>query len=84
MSNFSSSVVAVASRRSRSAGACRAIAWQLDWATLDEQFACIRNLAGCPQDPIYHAEGDVWAIGTTMSELLKQLQSCSGAIGFST
>jgi putative nucleotidyltransferase with HDIG domain len=34
-------------------------AWQVDWVTLEEGFAWVRNLAGCPQDPVYHAEGDV-------------------------
>jgi predicted kinase len=33
--------------------------WAVDWAGLQEMFAWVRNLAGCPQDPVYHAEGDV-------------------------
>jgi predicted kinase len=35
-------------------------AWQVDWAALTERFPWVRDLAGCPQDPVYHAEGDVW------------------------
>jgi hypothetical protein len=35
-------------------------ALQVDWSVLDERFPWVRNLAGCPQDPVYHAEGDVW------------------------
>lgn len=33
--------------------------WQIDWPTLD-QLSWIRDLQGCPQHPIRHAEGDVW------------------------
>jgi hypothetical protein len=33
--------------------------WQLDWSALLQRFAWLRGLAECPQDPIYHAEGDV-------------------------
>src|SRR5262249_11278787 len=34
--------------------------WRLDWDTIDAALDCIQALKGCPQDPIYHAEGDVW------------------------
>jgi predicted kinase len=34
--------------------------WRVDWETLDTAFPWVRNLRGCPQDPIRHAEGDVW------------------------
>ncbi len=34
--------------------------YRLDWQAISDRFACIANLADCPQDPIYHAEGDVW------------------------
>src|SRR4051812_17637098 len=34
--------------------------WRVSWAELNDALPCIRNLAGCPQDPMYHAEGDVW------------------------
>jgi predicted kinase len=34
--------------------------WRLDWMALHDAYAWIRALAGCPQDPLYHAEGDVW------------------------
>ncbi|MCE9532657.1 MAG: AAA family ATPase [Planctomycetes bacterium] len=33
--------------------------WSIDWSTLDT-FPWIRDLQGCPQNPIRHAEGDVW------------------------
>ena len=32
----------------------------LDWERLVETFTWLRSLAGCPQDPVHHAEGDVW------------------------
>jgi predicted kinase len=35
-------------------------AWRLDWEALNDRFAWVRDLAGCPQDPVHHAEGDVW------------------------
>ena len=33
--------------------------WTIDWPTLDP-FPWISDLKGCPQNPIRHAEGDVW------------------------
>lgn len=33
--------------------------WKLDWPTLHDRYPWIQALDGCPQDPIYHAEGDV-------------------------
>ncbi len=33
--------------------------WKIDWAALD-LLPWIRDLQGCPQNPIRHAEGDVW------------------------
>ncbi|HEX4948479.1 MAG TPA: AAA family ATPase [Blastocatellia bacterium] len=34
--------------------------YKLDWDRLNAEFAWLRALANCPQDAIYHAEGDVW------------------------
>ena len=34
--------------------------WRVAWSALHDSYAWIRALAGCPQDPHYHAEGDVW------------------------
>jgi predicted kinase len=34
--------------------------WQVSWDTLDAAYGWVRNLKGCPQDPVRHAEGDVW------------------------
>lgn len=33
--------------------------FKLDWDGLQAAFSWIRDLAGCPQDAVYHAEGDV-------------------------
>lgn len=35
-------------------------AWSLDWEALVAAWPWLRSLAGCPQDAIHHAEGDVW------------------------
>jgi predicted kinase len=45
-------------------------AWTLDWDGLQERFAWVRDLAGCPQDPVYHAEGDVWVHTRMVCEAL--------------
>lgn len=34
--------------------------WRVDWDGIDLSFAWIQQLRGCPQDAIYHGEGDVW------------------------
>ena len=34
--------------------------WSVDWPALTDQFAWIRDMRECPQDAIFHAEGDVW------------------------
>ena len=33
--------------------------WTLDWTSLQAKFYWLKSLADCPQDPRYHAEGDV-------------------------
>jgi len=33
--------------------------WTLDWASLQAEFDWLQSLQNCPQDPRYHAEGDV-------------------------
>jgi len=32
----------------------------LDWQTITNKFEWIRDMIGVPQDPVFHAEGDVW------------------------
>lgn len=34
--------------------------WRVDWMALDAAYDWVRELAGCPQSPLWHAEGDVW------------------------
>jgi predicted kinase len=31
----------------------------IDWTTIEQAFEWFRSLDGCPQDPVFHAEGDV-------------------------
>jgi putative nucleotidyltransferase with HDIG domain len=33
--------------------------WSIDWSALESEFYWLSALAECPQDPRYHAEGDV-------------------------
>ncbi|MBD2209667.1 AAA family ATPase [Nostoc linckia FACHB-104] len=33
--------------------------WSINWSALEAEFDWLRSLANCPQDPRYHAEGDV-------------------------
>ncbi|MCL1468090.1 AAA family ATPase [Argonema galeatum] len=33
--------------------------WTLDWSALQAEFDWLKSLENCPQDPRYHAEGDV-------------------------
>src|SRR4051812_3907022 len=35
-------------------------AWGVGWPAIDASFSWVRALAGCPQDPTHHGEGDVW------------------------
>jgi predicted kinase len=34
--------------------------WRLDWDALRDEFHFAGDMEECPQDPVYHAEGDVW------------------------
>jgi predicted kinase len=45
----------------------------LDWERLTERFAWLHALAGCPQDPVHHAEGDVWIHTKLVCEALLEL-----------
>lgn len=51
----------------------QALSWSVDWGGLNETFAWVRNLAGCPQDPVYHAEGDVWVHTRMVCEALAEI-----------
>jgi len=49
--------------------------WSLDWDTIQNHFDWIGNLKGCPQDPIYHAEGDVLTHTRMVCEALVSSQA---------
>ena len=44
--------------------------WQVRWQDLTDEFEWIRAMHGCPQDPVFHAEGDVWThVGMVLEAL---------------
>ncbi len=49
--------------------------WELDWPAIEQHFGCIRRMADCPQNPLYHAEGDVLIHTRLVCEALVHLQS---------
>ena len=48
---------------------------ELDWAALNRAWSWIRAMRGCPQDPIFHAEGDVWTHVRMVCEELLAMSS---------
>lgn len=44
--------------------------WRLDWEVVREHHPWLERLAGCPQSPIYHAEGDVLVHTRMVAEAL--------------
>lgn len=49
--------------------------WRLDWHAIVTEFPEVRALQGCPQDPDYHAEGDVLTHTQMVCETLCALGS---------
>src|SRR5262245_58018823 len=47
--------------------------WKVDWGALDAEYEWIRNLRGCDQGMIHHAEGDVWTHTRMVCEALVSL-----------
>src|SRR5262245_31636272 len=47
--------------------------WAVNWDQMDREYPFVRALAGCPQDPIHHAEGDVWIHTRMVCEALAAL-----------
>lgn len=47
--------------------------WEVPWDELNREHAWLRGLAGCPQDPVHHAEGDVWVHTRMVCEALASL-----------
>src|SRR5258706_15964334 len=46
--------------------------WEVDWTALD-RFPWIQAMRGVPQDPVHHAEGDVWIHTRMVAEALAAL-----------
>ncbi|MDF2692863.1 MAG: poly(A) polymerase [Labilithrix sp.] len=49
--------------------------FSVDWSALDERFDWIRAMKGTPQDPIHHAEGDVWIHTRLVAEAMAKLDA---------
>lgn len=49
--------------------------WRLDWERIQAQFNWIRAMQGVPQDPLYHAEGDVLIHTRMVAEALIALDA---------
>ncbi|NER35056.1 MAG: AAA family ATPase [Oscillatoria sp. SIO1A7] len=47
--------------------------WEIDWDGLMGNFDWLQNLEGCPQNPLYHAEGDVLTHTRMVVEALVKL-----------
>jgi predicted kinase len=47
--------------------------YSVNWDEIDGSCPLVRALAGCPQDPIHHAEGDVWIHTRMVCEALARL-----------
>ncbi len=46
---------------------------QIDWVAILTQFPCLQSLSNCEQNPIYHAEGNVWIHTQLVCEVLVSL-----------
>lgn len=47
--------------------------YRVDWQALHENYEWVRTLQGVPQDPEFHAEGDVWIHTRMVLEALTEL-----------
>jgi len=50
-------------------------AWRVEWEAIEQRFAWIRAMQGVPQDPHFHAEGDVFVHTRMVAEALASLDS---------
>jgi putative nucleotidyltransferase with HDIG domain len=48
--------------------------FRVDWEGIESEFSCIRQMAGCPQDGVHHAEGDVYVHTRMVVEALASMQ----------
>ncbi len=49
--------------------------WCVDWPAITREFDWIRRMQSCPQDPVHHAEGDVWTHVGMVCEALAGLDA---------
>jgi hypothetical protein len=49
--------------------------WPLDWDGIQSTFSWVQAMQGCPQDPVWHAEGDVLIHTRMVCEALTRLVS---------
>jgi predicted kinase len=47
--------------------------WRVEWDSFDADYSWIRRMRGCIQDPVFHAEGDVWTHVHMVCDALAQL-----------
>ena len=47
--------------------------YRIDWERIEQEFPSVRQLAGCPQDSLHHAEGDVYVHTQMVVEALASL-----------
>ena len=48
---------------------------EIDWESLERLFPLASDLRACPQDPVFHAEGDVWTHTRMVVEALERSPS---------
>ncbi|MCH9681455.1 MAG: AAA family ATPase [Deltaproteobacteria bacterium] len=53
--------------------------WTVDWDALDGRFEWIAAMRGVPQDPVFHAEGDVWIHTRMVCESMANLDAFRAA-----
>ncbi len=52
--------------------------WLVRWDEIDAAFSWIRQLRGCTQDAVHHAEGDVWTHTRMVCEAMARLPAWRG------
>lgn len=48
--------------------------WRIDWEGLERTFPWVDELRACPQDPLWHAEGDVWTHTRMVVDALARME----------
>lgn len=49
--------------------------YRIDWGRIEREFPSVRQLAGCPQDSLHHAEGDVLVHTKMVVEALTSMRN---------